>query len=553
MNSGFSSTGTVNFNGTIAPVFSGSSPPQFTTLNINNTAGISPTTGWTVNGAFTVASGATFNGGTSTQTFNNTFTNNGTVTSSGILLFSPSSAATITLTGTSLSSTGTVEFGGSGLLTIIGNTPTINILTISNTNASGVTLPAGWTISGDLNISAGATLNGSSYSYSVNGSFVNSGNFNGQTSTITMNGTAESISGAGTTFNNLVIANGATINANSGFNISGNFTENGTLDATGQNISFTGNTPSTIDGTTNPITLDILTISKASAATTLAQNINGINLLAITSGTFDISTYTISEEAGLGTLRIDANALLRIGGTNGLPTFTAYDFDPASTVEYYSNGDQAISATTTYGGLLLSGTGIKTIDAPLTTDGDFTISTGTPVVISGGVALTINGNWLDNGSFSAGTGTVILGGTTKSISGSTIFNNLTINGTETNSGTITVNGSLSGSGSLTQGINSSLTINGSPVTLTSLNASASANTVTYAGASAQSILTTMYYDLVLNNAGTKTASSSFTISKDLTISLGSNLTIDFGVVIQVLGKATTSGLLNNNGQLLISD
>jgi hypothetical protein len=553
LNSGFSSTGIVNFNGTVAPTFTGSSPPQFATLNINNTGGVSPTTGWTVNGVFTVAFGAVFNGGAATQTFNSTFINNGTVTSSGTLLFSPSAATTITLTGTSFSSTGTVEFGGNGSPTIIGSTPTINALTISNTNASGVTLPAGWTIGSDINIEINATLNGGSYNYPIGGSWNNSGTFNGQTSTVTMTGTGESISGVGTTFNNLVIAPTASITANSGFNIASNLTVNGTLDATGQEITFTGNGTSTISSTSNPLTLDVLTIAKTSATTMLAQNINGISLLNVSSGTLDISTFTISEDAGLGTLQIDANATMRIGGTNTLPTFTTYDFDPASIVEYYGSGAQTITATPTYGGLLVSGSGTKTINASTILVGDLTISTGTPLSISGGVSLSVGGNWQDNGIFSAGTGTVLLGGAGKSITGATIFNDLTINGTETNTGTITVNGSLSGSGSLTQGTNSSLTINGSPVSLTSFDASTSANTVIYAGTGVQSILTTTYYDLTLSNTGIKTASSNFLVNRDLTINSGSNLTINSGVIIQVIGKVTTAGLLNNNGQLLISN
>jgi len=550
LNSGFSSTGTVNFNGTVAPTFTGSSPPQFATLNINNTGGVLPTTGWTVNGVFTVASGATFNGGAATQTFNSTFTNNGTITSSGTLLFNPSVSTTITLTGTSFSSTGTVEFGGTGLSAITGAPTIMTTLTISNTNASGVTLPAGWTIGGDLNIAAGALLNGSSYNYSLNGSFNNIGTFNGQSSTITMTGTGESISGAGTTFNNLVIAPAASITANSGFNIAGNLTANGTLDATGQEITFTGSGPSTISGALNPMTLDIITIAKSSATTTLAQNIDGISLLDVSSGTLDISTFTIAEDAGLGTLQINANATMRIGGTNSLPTFTTYDFDPTSIVEYY--GTQTIAPISGYGCLLLSVSGTKTINSSFSIDGNLTISNST-LMISGVDTLGVGGNWQDNGTFTAGTGTVQLNGTAKSISGATVFNNLAVSGSYTNSGTITISSSLSGSGSLTQGTNSSLTINGSPVSLSSLDASAAGNAVLYAGTIAQSVLSTTYNDLTLNNSGIKTASSGFLINGDLTISFGSNFTINSGVVIQVLGKVTTAGLLNNNGHLLVSD
>src|SRR5439155_4937021 len=50
-----SSSGVINFNGSVAPVLNSTTSPQFVTVNINNTAGISPSVGWTVFGLFTIA------------------------------------------------------------------------------------------------------------------------------------------------------------------------------------------------------------------------------------------------------------------------------------------------------------------------------------------------------------------------------------------------------------------------------------------------------------------------------------------------------------------
>ena len=552
MNAGFLSNGTVNFNGTVAPVFSGSSPPTFNNLNINNTAGISPTTGWTVNGAFTVAEGSTFNGGSVTHTFNGQFTNNGIITSSGVLRFLPSSPVTITLYGTSFTSTGTVEFGGSGQLTIAGASPNISTLTISNTHPAGVTLPAGWTINGDLNISSGALLNGGAFNYTINGSINNSGTLNGQSSTITMTGTGESIAGEGTVFNNLTIASGASIALNSSISITGNLIVNGTLDASSQTIIFTGNTSSIIGGAVNPINLSNLTIDKTSAATTLAQNIAGINALYIKNGMFDIATYTMTQDIDGGSITMDANTYLRIGGASGLPAFETYDLDPLSIVEYYSNSPQTVTQID-YGSLLFSGSGIKTINTNLLANGDFTISTGTPVTLNGTITLTVNGNWQDNGNFSPGTSTIRLSGSGKSISGATNFNNLDITGSITNLGTATVNGELTGSGTLTQGNNSTFIINGQPITINAINAEAYPNVIIYAGINNQVIKPTTYYDLIIRNSGTKTASTNFVVNNDLTVEEGSKLDIGSGITIQVIGKVTTAGAINNNGKLLISD
>ena len=73
------STGVINFNGTVAPVLSSTTAPQFVTVNINNTAGIAPSIGWTVFGGFIVSPGATFTGGSPTHTFYGPVLNYGTL------------------------------------------------------------------------------------------------------------------------------------------------------------------------------------------------------------------------------------------------------------------------------------------------------------------------------------------------------------------------------------------------------------------------------------------------------------------------------------------
>jgi fibronectin-binding autotransporter adhesin len=556
LNSGFTTTGTTNFNGTVSPSFNSTTSPNFSILNINNSGGISPSRAWNISGAFTVANGASFNGGSATHTFSGPFVNNGTVTSiNGILRFIPASSVSIALLGTAFSSNGSgiVEFGGSGFITVSGSPTTLTNVLISNTNVSGVTPATAWAVGGDLTINNGSVFNsGSGLNHTITGDIQNSGTLDGGTTTITMNGIGSTITGSGsTTFNNLIIA--GSITANDDYNFRGNFTDNGTyLEAGGVTATSTGSSGSMIGGTTTPITFQNLVVNKSSAMTTLSANLSGLKNITIQSGTLDLGTYTITEVAGLGTIQVNSNATMRIGGTNSLPTFTSFNFDPTSTVEYYG-GAQTITPISGYGNLLLSGSSTKTINASLSIDGNLTISNSTVLSISGAYTLAVGGNWQCDGLLTAGSSIVQLTGASNSIFGNTTFNDLDISGSYTNNGTITIGNSLSGSGDLTQGTNSNLTINGSPVSLASFDASASANTVVYAGTSAQSILTTTYYDLALSNSGIKTASSNFVINRDLTINLGSNLTIDSGVIIQVLGKVATAGLLNNNGELKISD
>ncbi|MCX7984930.1 MAG: hypothetical protein N3A63_08525 [Bacteroidetes bacterium] len=557
MNAGFLSTGIVNFNGTVAPTFTGSSPPTFNNLNVNNTSGISPTMGWTVNGEFTVGLGAKFFGGTATHTFKGPLTNNGIITSSGTLKFEPSIPVTVVLLSssgiTAFSSTGIVEFAGTGALSIVGTSPNIYTLTISNTNPNGITLPAGWTIGNDLNVTSGATFNGGAYTYSIGGSININGTFKGQTSTITMTGSNKTITtGSGAVFNNLTINTGSSISLNSDISMTGNLSVNGTFTPTIHSVIFTGTTLSQIGGTLNPILLPQIVIEKNGATTILAQNVAGVRLLHIKSGVFDLTTYTLTEDSDGGELQINADAKLRVRSAAGAPTFETYDLDEQSIVEYYSPTAQIVTPLD-YGSLLFTGTGTKTISTNIVATGNCTIDPGTPLSISGAVTFTVNGNWVDNGLFTAGTSTIVLGGIGKTIVGTTTFNNLQINGTITNTGTITVNGSFTGIGSMSQGPNASLTINGSPVTVASINASANPNTVIYAGSSDQTIIPGSYYDLVLRNVGMKTASSNIMVNNNLVIDVGARFTITTGIVVHVFGRTETYGELNNYGSLLITD
>ncbi len=552
MNSGFVSTGTVNFNGTIAPIFSGSAPSQLNNVVINNSGGIAPSSGWTIGGTFTVAAGASFIGGEWTHVFNGQFTNNGSVTNSGTLIFSPSTATTITLLGTSFNSTGIVEFGGNGEITIIGSNPTLFSVTVSNTSANGITFPANWTFNGDLNITSTGKLNGGNQTITIYGSFICNGQFNPQTSTILLRGTNGSVIGTSVVFNNITIYTGATVDVNSDITIYGNFIVDGSLilEET-QTVTFSGSVNSLIGGSINPISLPSLVVAKTGAAAILVQNISDITELNITGGVFDIASYTLSESADGGSFNLEAGCTLRIAGASNFPQFESFSLDPTSTVEYYGSVNQTITPQT-YGNLLLSGSGIKTIASAITIQGDVTITDGTPVALAP-VTITVNGNWQNNGAFDAGNSMIVFTGTLKNINGTTTFMNCTINGTITNNGNTTINGALAGSGTLTQAAGSILTITGSPVTLALLNAATAANTVIYNGSVAQTIVPGTYYDLVLQNSGSKTAFSNILVNNNLTILNGSNLTINNNVIVQVLGRAITSGSLVNNGELRVSD
>jgi hypothetical protein len=305
-----SSTGVVNFNGNVVPITNSTSSPSFYTVNINNTGGaISPSQPWTVVLACNIASGAILDLGSLTHTFLGNFTNNGTVLSEGRLRFTPlvppfPTSGTITLqaSGASFISSGEVEFGGSGTLTLLGTAPTLSYVSITNTNVTGVTPSTDWVINQDLYIAAGAEFKGGTgLNHTITENLTNNGTLSGGTSTITFNGAASSIEGLGTTtFNNLTIETGADLTLNQSINISKNFVNNGTFTATGRTVSFTGSGASTISGATSPVVFDDFTQNKPSGSTTLSVPVSITGDLILTDGiinTTSTNVLTIEDDA----------------------------------------------------------------------------------------------------------------------------------------------------------------------------------------------------------------------------------------------------------------
>ena len=528
LNSGFTSSGSLNFNGTAAPTFSDVSTPNFANVTINNTGGISPSTGWIANGTFTVAVGASFSAGGYSHTFNGTFTNNGTVSSSGTMFFSPSSSVTITLPGTSFSNSGIIEFGGTGAMTIASGVPSLNDVTVSNTNASGITLVSGWTIGGDLTIQSGATLHGGSgISHTIAGNFAVNGTFDGGTSTVIFDnlGNAD-LSGTGTAaFYHLTIASTDSITASSNITITGDLTNNGTFVNDGIEVTFSGSGNSTIGGSAT--TFDQLTIAKTSATTTLGVNISELTELVVSSGTLNLSTFSATDNStDGGTITVNAGAILKIGGSSPT-TFDSTNFASTSTVEY-TGSSQTVNAAPAYGHLIITASGSTTFsNTAYTIAGDLTVNSGT---ISAGNATTvsINGNYVQSGgTFSGGTGTAF-----------TIIGNFTLS-----SGTFGPS-----SNATTHSIGGNWTMSGGTFTNTN-------TTIRFNGTGTQTISSTGNFNSITINksSGALSLSSDITISATLTLTSGNILSNSFKVIIPSTGTVSrTSGHIVGNLQKNVS-
>jgi hypothetical protein len=170
--------------------------------------------------------------------------------------------------------------------------------------------------------------------------------------------------------------------------------------------------------------------------------------LHIDAAILDIESYTLDRDTNpSGQLTIASGATLRIGGTNTFPAnYATNTLHANSTVEYY--GTNQTVANVTYGHLLLSTSGIKTmpvttmtVQGNLTSTGTVSYTAGASVNVAGNVTIgtgttfnggsaihTIGGNWAANGTFTGNASTVLMTGNSKTISstaGATEFYNLT--------------------------------------------------------------------------------------------------------------------------------
>ncbi len=506
------SSGVINFNGSVAPVMYSTSAPQFVTVNINNTAGISPSVGWTIYGPFIVASDSAFYAGSSEHDFHHAFINNGTVTSSGTLNFQPAVDTAVRLTGVAFESSGLVRFGGANQITLLGNASSFNDVVIANTHAAGITATANWNLTGDLAVESGAVFHaGDGFAHMLAGDdLIVDGFFDGQTSSLTLPGTTQ-ISGNGEPdFYNLTIAGSGNVTVAGSCHLTANFTNNGAFDATGFTIQFEGALDSIIAGSVMP-TLDMIAVEKNGATTRLALNLAGLTTMNIASGTFDTATFHIDQDPAGGSLAVEAGAILKLGGTNSFPDFDAVVLDPASTVEYHGSSAQTIGAQS-YGNLTSSFTGARTL------------ATNAPIYIAGTFSPGAN-------SYTVNNSTVNFDGAGAQTIPTFNFHHLT----SSSSGTRTLaSGTVGVAGTFTPGANS-YTVSGS--------------TVSFNGA-AQTIPAFTYHNLTTTGSGAKTLGGNATVGGSL--SLGGGSFADGGYTLTAKGDVASTVTHTGAGKLLLS-
>lgn len=336
------------------------------------------------------------------------------------------------------------------------------------------------------------TINKAAGTASINGPVTVAGNL-----TVTA-GDLENLSTT-TISGDVTIASGAIVlNINGTLHIGGSWTNNGSYAANGSTIYFDGS------GTQNISTgnFNNLIINKpvgSSAVLTGDLVINGD--LTITSGTFNIKTFGCNRSVQGGTITIGDNATFIVSGNNAPTNFSNGSLSNTSTVIADGTIPQAIFGES-FGNLIFRNGGVKTLVAPITVNGNLTIESGA-TFDAGSQTLTLNGNWINNGTFTPSSSTIVFSGAGKNISGNNTFNLMTISGSYTALSDLTSNSSvtITSTGALSAGSGITLTVNGDITTHGATNVN---GTVALTGARVQTInaINSSTFILTLNLNGT---------------------------------------------------
>jgi hypothetical protein len=291
------------------------------------------------------------------------------------------------------------------------------------------------------------------------------------------------------------------------------------------------------------------------------------------------STYNESSTQGT----ITFNAVQMYNGSNwtynNTETFTITNnftmkgatVDGTANGRFNIGGDLVVdSATNNWGQSRLVISGTLTINTGATLN--ITSLTGTKTtnnidINSGGTwtdlvseAWTVNGNIENDGTFNAGTGNYTLAGTNKTLSGSSVtsFFNAICTGSYTNNGSFQAQNNISSSGSFSQGTNGNLEILNS-CAVSTFNASALGNTVTYGGGVTQNMRVPndgAYHNLSLSNTALKRITGATVVNGDLSIGVGSTLDVRSGGIdhqFNLAGNWTNQGGFNERTGLVVFD
>lgn len=463
--------------------------------------------------------------------------------------------------------TTTFKATGSGFTIDQPNARHFDIMTFNGSGGAWSFTQTSDTADSDVTITAG-TVTAPSSTWSIGGSYSNSGTFTHNSGTVTFTSTATGKTLAGTMtstsqFNNLTFnGSGGDWTVNAAVATAGDVTVTaGTLKGT-NNITVAGG-DTTGAGTIN-LTGGTFTLNGTGAfgSTGNAWNFNNLTFGSGSAGTTTAQASSGTSNTIAGTMTVSTSQTLNAGShnwiltNNGTPLSVPGVFTcQTSTVTYQPGGTTGVNVTNvTYHHVAFNKTGntFSLQSGGLTTDtansgGNVTITAGTLDTTTNNYAISIGGNYSNSDTFSAHSGTVTFTATgtghtiSGNLTGSNKFNNLTFNGSggawsfgansadvgadmtitlgtvTAPSTTLTISGSYSNAGTLTHN-SGSVTFNASTTGKT-INSGGTTNgifnNVTFNNASGGWTLQTNNLKLAGNL--TLTALSSWTLASGLTL------------------------------------
>jgi hypothetical protein len=377
--------------------------------------------------AWTIATSETWS---AFLTANPTYANTDNITVNGGITFTIDVAnaqtAAITL-GSANNTTGTLAFNANSQLTVTGTT-TVGVTTGTARNGAidmtngGTLITTGFVVNGTGTLTAGAgtiQLNATA-AIGLPATTVSTtwGTFNN----LVINSSAAVTLGQATTINhNLTITSGtlSTSANNYAVNVGGNFSNSGTFTGNTSTVTMNGTAAQSIGGTSST-TFSTLVISNTSATVSTTANITATTTTVNTNATLSVG----SGNTLTGTTLTDNGTIVANGGTFQ----TQYNFTSRTLTNVTTAGSVAFNASTTMSGTLTVGSGctVTPTAAAVLTMGTLTGS-GTIAVTHTG---TSSGDLIPQYSATTRTMTnltVNMSGTAAQFIGTSPLNNLTIN------------------------------------------------------------------------------------------------------------------------------
>ncbi len=368
----------------------------------------------TLTNAFGVSAGTTLTMGSATGTrLNLTLSSTATGTIDGTVAMDPGTGGTYTFTDD-----GALIMAPAGIINGAGGFTLASGATLQIGSTAGIT--SGTTASGNIQVTGTRTFDvGANYVYNgIAAQSTGTGLPTGLTGVLTINNPGNTVTLSAAT----TIASGGTVNIVAGTFAAGTSltmsttssitrsggTMTGTIQGTGgagvYNVTYTGNSMTT-SSELSGADLNNVTVNLTPGQTlTLAANVGPDGNLSVTSGIFNLSTFTFNRSASGGTFTLANGATLLLGANNFPTLYTTISLGATSTVNYDSAGVQSVTAQT-YGNLIFSGSGAKTIVAATSVSGNLSIAPTGSATASLGTGLNLPVGSLTLGGLGRASGT----------------------------------------------------------------------------------------------------------------------------------------------------